>query len=109
MLISYSVDPMMVEFGYEPKTTFWNDFTIADKFGLEAIKDTYHRAFRDWKSNYVYLTELVMVLNHKIWEWHEKKNEAYSKLYNSLWEEVDGWACENLSGEQADYFFSVLD
>lgn len=30
--------------GYVPKTTFWLDFSIADKFGLNAIKDTYNRA-----------------------------------------------------------------
>ena len=29
---------------YECQTTFWQDFTIADKFGLEAVKDTYRRA-----------------------------------------------------------------
>ena len=31
--------------GYEPMTTFYEDFSIADKFGVEAIKDTYKAAF----------------------------------------------------------------
>ena len=57
-----NIDPMMM--GYEQKTTFWMDFSIADKFGIAAIKDTYKRAFNAWKDNHVYLTELVMVLNH---------------------------------------------
>ena len=48
---------------YEPKTTFWMDFSIADRFGANAIKDTYNRAFKEWKTNYIYLTELVIVLN----------------------------------------------
>lgn len=26
--------------GQEPQTTFWQDFSIADKFGIDAIKDT---------------------------------------------------------------------
>lgn len=26
------------------QTTFWSDFTIAEKFGVEAIKDTHKRA-----------------------------------------------------------------
>lgn len=30
--------------GYEPITTFWQDFSIADKFGDKAIADTYRRA-----------------------------------------------------------------
>ena len=37
--------------GYESKTTFWEDFTIADYFGKDAIQDTYNRAFKEWKSN----------------------------------------------------------
>lgn len=27
--------------GYETKTTFWEDFSIADVFGVSAVKDTY--------------------------------------------------------------------
>ena len=52
--------------GYKPITTFWQDFSIADNFGVKAVKDTYKRAFSEWKTNYKYLTELVMVLNWKI-------------------------------------------
>ena len=32
----------MIVNGYEMKTTFWNDFTIADAFGINAIKDTFN-------------------------------------------------------------------
>ena len=53
--------------GYETMTTFWQDFTIADNFGVDAVNDTYNRAFNSWKDDYRYLTELVMVLNWKIW------------------------------------------
>ena len=35
--------------GYETITSFWSDFTIADRFGVNAIKDTYKRAFNEWK------------------------------------------------------------
>ena len=34
----------MAENGYTPKTTFWMDFSIADKFGAKAVRDTYNRA-----------------------------------------------------------------
>ena len=30
-------------------TTFWQDFSIADAFGVAAIKDTFKRAFAEWK------------------------------------------------------------
>ena len=53
-------------FNYECITTFWEDFSIADAFGIEAIKDTFKRAFEEWKTNYKYLTELVIVLNIKL-------------------------------------------
>lgn len=94
--------------GYETMTTFWGDFSIADKFGTAAIKDTYKRAFNEWKSNYKYLTELVMVLNWKIWQFHEK-NDQYAEVYNRLWEEADAYACNNLKGDEAAYFFWTTD
>lgn len=31
--------------GYVPITTFYTDFSIADKFGIGAIEDTYKRSF----------------------------------------------------------------
>ncbi len=33
----------MQENGYELQTTFWEDFSIADRFGLIAILDTFSR------------------------------------------------------------------
>lgn len=94
--------------GYETMTTFWQDFSIADKFGITAIKDTYKRAFNEWKGNYKYLTELVMVLNWKIWQ-HYGNNESIARVYNELWEEADLYAQENLHDEEAEYFFRTTD
>ena len=101
-------NPIFKELGYEQKTTFWDDFTIADIFGLDAIQDTYNRAFNEWKGNYIYLTELVMVLNHKIWQWYQKK-PVYGELYDKLWKEADQYACENLKGEELSYFYETTD
>jgi len=98
---------MMLGF-YKTFTTFWMDFTIADSFGTGAIRDTYNRAFKEWKHDYKYLTELVMVLNHKIWEWYEK-NEAIAGVYNDLWEKASAYACENLKGEELSYYYRVTD
>lgn len=98
--------------GYVLTTTFWNDFTIADKFGISAIKDTFKRAFQNWKNDYVYLTELVIVLNHKIWQWYERSEsyaEDYARLYNDLWEKADAYACEHLKGEEASFFYRITD
>lgn len=94
--------------GYETFTTFWQDFSIADRFGANAIKDTFNRAFNEWKNDYKYLTELVMVLNWKIWQ-HYEKNDKYARLYNELWGEADLYASENLKGDEATYFFRTTD
>lgn len=100
---------MADEIGYKPKTTFWQDFSIADRFGVKAVKDTFKRAFEEWKGNYEYLTELVMVLNHKIWEHYGKKNMELAGVYNDLWEEADGYAVDNLKGEELSYFYKTTD
>lgn len=96
------------EYNYTTISTFWDDFTIADRFGIKAIQDTYNRAFKEWRTNYKMLTELVMVLNHKIWQ-HYESNEVIAKLYNNLWEKADAYACENLKGDELSYFSKVTD
>ncbi len=95
--------------GYKPKTTFYQDFSIADMFGADAIKDTYKRAFNEWKNNIEYLTELVMVLNWKIWEYYDPYNETYAKLYDDLWKQADEWCMENLKGDDMKYYIQTTD
>lgn len=94
--------------GYEPMTTFYEDFSIADKFGVEAIKDTYKDAFEGWKHDHEYITELAMVLNWKIWRWHEH-NDEYARLYDKLWRELDQWCIDNLEGEELEYYYNTTD
>lgn len=94
--------------GYKPITTFYQDFSIADNFGVEAIKDTYNRVFKEWKDDYKYLTELVMVLNWKIWE-HNKTNSQYANLYNNLWLKTDEYALDHLEDDEQSYFLRTID
>lgn len=103
------LQPFLEMSGYEPKTTFWGDFSIADMFGEKAVKDTFNRAFNEWQSNVEYLTELVMVLNWKIWYHHENGHESLARLYNDLWEQADQWALENLKGDDKSYFLRTTD
>ena len=93
---------------YEFKTTFWQDFTIADKFGTDAIKDTFKRAFKEWKTDYIYLTELVLVLNWKCWE-HYQFNKSLSNLYGRLYEDANDYAIQNLKGKELDYYLEKVD
>lgn len=94
--------------GYEPQTTLWADFSIADMFGGKAVRDTFNSAFNEWKNDVVYLTELVLVLNHKIWQ-HYQTDEPLARLYDILWREADTYACENLKDEELDYFYQTTD
>lgn len=106
--IPASFNTAMSMTGYEAKTTFWMDFSIADRFGIEAIVDTFNRAFKEWQTNHIYLTELVMVLNHKIWQWYDK-NDTIARVYDNLWRKADEWAQENMHGKELQYFYEVTD
>ena len=103
-----NTNSIMEMIGYEPKTTFWMDFSIADAFGIDAVKDTFNRAFKEWRTDHIYLTELVMVLNHKIWQ-HYQNNEPLARVYNNLWEKADAYAMDNLKGEELEYYLRTLD
>ena len=94
--------------GYKPITTFWDDFSIAEGFGFGAVCETCNRAFQEWKYDYKYLTELVMVLNWKIWQ-HYEHNEPLARLYNTLWERAAQYAQENLKGDELTYYFVTTD
>lgn len=95
--------------GYKPITTFYEDFSIADNYGVPAVEDTFERAFGEWKTDYKFLTELVMALNWKIWEHYDGHNERLCKLYDKLWRRADEYAMKNLKGEELDYFLSTTD
>ncbi len=101
-------DVVESEIGYRPFTTFFEDFSIADNLGVDAIKDTYNRAFNEWKHDHKYLTEFVMVLCWKI-EQHHESNESYAEVYNELYHKANDYALENLKGEELQYFYRTTD
>ena len=110
------VPPMSLMTGYEMKTTFWTDFNIADRFGLDAIKDTYNRAFNEWKNDKVYATELVLVLNWKSWE-HCKDNaqgipiaDEIGSWYADKFYELRDWLLDNWKDEEwKSYLLQTID
>ena len=95
--------------GYEPQTTFYEDFSIADAFGVSAIKDTYKRGLDTCMSlGYIYLTEFVMALNWKIWE-HYQTNDTIGKLYNDLWMKASEIAQTTLKDDELMYYYRTTD
>lgn len=107
-LAEQTIQPFLDMSGYQPKTTFWCDFTVADCFGNEAIQDTFNRAFDEWKSNTEYITELALVLNWKIYQ-HYKTNKDIAELYDRLWKETDAWCMSNLTDKDLEYYIRVTD
>lgn len=95
--------------GYAPKTTFWDDFSIADESGPSAVKDTFKRAMHEWSHDYEYLTELSLVLNHKLWWYWEARNDEMAEAYDECWRTADLYALDNLKGEELDYYYRVTD
>ena len=95
--------------GYEFKTTFWQDFSIADAFGPDAVEDTFKRAFAEWRSNTVFVTELAIVTNWKCWKHWEEKNDRLGKLYHDLYFEARNWCLDNLKGEDFEYYWRMTD
>jgi hypothetical protein len=94
--------------GYKLKTAFWDDFTIADSFGEDAIKDTFKRAFNEWKNNVEYVTELAMVMSWKSCSYF-RKNDELMVLYSNLYHEVDEWCMNNLIDSDLIYYIETTD
>ena len=95
--------------GYKPKTTIYSDFSIADRFGAAAVRETFDRMHNEWKDNYIYLTELTMALNWKIFEHHDTNSQELEQLYDELWRQEDLYCQEHLQGEELTYYYTTTD
>lgn len=104
--------PLIDMTGYQPKTTFWQDFSIADNLGLKAVQDTFDRAFEEWKDNKVYGTELAMVLNWKQFQFAKDgwlAEGEMCKLYITLWKKMDAYVMENWKGDKLNFYIKETD
>lgn len=99
---------MSSELGYEPITTFWEDFSNAEGFGHDAVRNTYDRAMKEWHSDYKFLTELVIVLNHKIWDWYQI-DDSLARVYDELWRKAAEFAETNLTEKELEYYYKTID
>lgn len=94
---------------YKFKTTFWQDFTRAEKKSIDEVKKKHKELFKgEYKYNYIFLTELALVLSLKHKE-HLTSNVRLSKLYNKLFEQTNEYAVQNLKFGELDYYFDNVD
>lgn len=113
--------------GYERKYTFYSDFSIAEFCEVwmrdrGAIVDTFNRVIESWGSSIEAMSEIVMVLNHKIWAFHDGVDSSYLKcnetnrdkiarLYDKLYRKAENFVYEKF-GEDKDamrYYYRVID
>ena len=95
--------------GYTQRTTFWDDFTIAERFCLHAIERTYRNAFNSYKTDVVFITELVLVLNWKMLYMDERHMTEKSEMYYKCWVELSNWCERHLEAGAYEYFINVTD
>lgn len=93
---------------YQFLSTFWEEFSISDKYGCDGIRKHYVEVFYQWKDNYKFLTELTLVLNLKTWSWFGF-NDDLGKTYDELWKLNDAYAMDHLKGDELDYYITTLD
>lgn len=94
--------------GYTMTTTFFEDFSIAEEFGVQAIKETWQNAFKSWKHNHVYVTELAIVMSNESCWWWDKDNEK-SLLYAELYRMTDEYAMNHFKGAELAFYINTTD
>lgn len=95
--------------GYKPITSFYRDFGAAEQTGEKGIKETFRRLMKTGKTNYKYLTELVMVLDWKALEHIQSDQRELSQIYYGLWCDADEYAQDHLTGEELEYYSNTAD
>lgn len=104
---------------YERKTTYTNDFSIAEWCvpveGMSAIASTLRNALTNWRDNVEFFAEIIIVLNMKSWEHAARKNNQYGKMYSDLYYMVrdlyfDWFGEDNKQHDKAmEYYFNYVD
>lgn len=94
--------------GYTMTTTFFMDFRIAEEGGIEAVKDTFENAFKSWKHDHVYLTELAIVMSNNSIA-HYDTNKELSRVYTQLYYRIDQYCMDNFKGAELDFYLRTTD
>ena len=113
--------------GYERKYTFYSDFSIAEfcetwMHDRGAIIDTFNNVIESWGSSIEAISEIVLVLNHKIWAFYDGVDSSYlkcnehnreriAKLYDKLYHKAVDFVYEKFGedDEAMSYYYSVTD
>lgn len=95
---------------WRPETQAWQSFSIAERISEQEINTVYKRLFKEMKGDYKKLTELVMVLNHKMFQYNEiPGHKRLCELYSNLFEATNKYALKTLKDDQLSYFLQTTD
>jgi hypothetical protein len=100
------MEKKIMEFDYKG---FMQDFRIADMFGSHAIKDTFNRADKEWKTNADYYGSLILTLNHLLWYHYNNNNIEYAKIYDELWRKANDLIYTYFKGAELQKILAFLD
>lgn len=89
-------------------TTFYTDFHIAEVLGgLPAVKDTFNRAWKEWKDDILYVTEMYVVI---CWRMDNPKiDDETRKYYYKKKCEMDDYIFKHYKDEELQYFIRFTD
>lgn len=112
---------------YEPKFTFYSDFAIAEfcEYWMNdknAVRDTFNRIKESWGKDIKAITEVCLVLNHKIWAFYygidskylncsDEFKEKMEKLYSELYSECADFIYDNFKDDEKamSYYYEITD
>lgn len=91
------------------KSTFIQDFNIANRFGASAVKGTYRRSTY-WVDDPEMWAEMCITLNQNIWNLYQT-NEPLARVYNDLWQEAMELGRVTYEGDEAraSTFYQLTD
>lgn len=96
--------------GFDFESTLPMDFAIANRFGKEAVTDTYERVFEEWWSDVRMMAEMELVLNWNIWALY-RTDEDLAREYDRLWKLHRNWfwSCDHFSEEEQREYMEITD
>lgn len=83
----------------EDKSGYCFAFSLCDGKGPEGVRSLYNMIPKE-ELGYEILTELVMVLKWKLFEYDNKKDTAMAGMYKRLYEDAKGFAEKNLQDQE---------
>ena len=95
------------------ETDSWYRFNTAEMEGAKGIKRCAKNLFEEWKDDKRKVTDLVMCINHKSWDWNDRNNtplmELYADLYYEYYDKALNYFEEKGNKDAIHYFITTLD